>query len=624
MANEPSMVSGATTLSNSGVSVDDTPAGQASPSHIYNISNTSFHHHYNVTTAEDDTTLYRVENSSLWPKKPDLAVHAGADKTAPTVAVCKFLHFSRDIRVGLGDPDDVNRINYEDLVAQDHTHAKYRWHMPEPSGHGRQRRSFLWTRTHSVGVEKSKVHKLSNRNFKLTDEQTGRIVALFTSAILKFKQTGKLQVYVDYGQQFDLMALITLLALYEKARRRRQAASSSGGGGGGGGGGVAPRLLACDELRPSCSNCSKRLSKCEYDSSTSLLWTNEEPQSRTRSTRSASEPAQSDPSLAATSNSLGILGRWGGDYGAPQAVPSLNFTDLELMMHWCNATYKTVSRADKTDHIWRDRVPEEALAHPFLMHGLLALSALHLAQTRPDNRRSAYINTAVAHQNRALALFREMLCDINPSNAKAMFSFASIVVLYTFGFPHLPESDDPWACVDDMIQVHMLARGVQQVLSQAIPGIRSGDWGVVLEMDDGDEGPPEDVRLALQRLHEANSVCGTKDPAHDTAVYEYAIETLADMMATARVGLASVSAAFRWAIRQKPEFMDLLRERQPLALVILAHHSAFFHRLRDVWYIGTWGIRVTRAVWQGLDEQWRPLLDKPMLEIFGNTHPVDV
>ncbi|PWY78125.1 C6 zinc finger domain protein [Aspergillus sclerotioniger CBS 115572] len=385
------------------------------------------------------------------------------------------------------------------------------------------------------------------------------------------------------------------------------------------------RRVKCDEQRPSCSNCSKRMSSCEYDSNTSLLWTNEESQPRQRTKKSNS--LQSEPTTATTAttiNSFSFLGRWGDEFAAPQAVPSLNITDLELMMHWCNSTYKNVSRGENTDHIWRARAPEEALAHPFLMHGLLALSALHIARTRPDVRqRPTYLSTAVAHQTQALALFRELLSDINASNSKAMFAFASVVVYYTFGLPHSPESSDPWTIVDDLVQIFTLARGVQQVLSEAVPVIKSSEWGVVLQVGELDESHLDDAQSALGRLHEANNACGAQDPAHDTAVYQHAIELLADMFAVARGGLASASAACRWAIRQKPGFMDFLRERKPMALVVLAYHCIIFHHSRDVWYIEDRGRRVARALWEVLDDEWRPLLERPMLEIFGATHPVD-
>ena len=35
-------------------------------------------------------------------------------------------------------------------------------------------------------------------------------------------------------------------------------------------------------------------------------------------------------------------------------------------------------------HLWRENIPREAIKHSFLMHGILALSALHIAHTRPE------------------------------------------------------------------------------------------------------------------------------------------------------------------------------------------------------------------------------------------------
>ncbi|PYH64084.1 uncharacterized protein BO88DRAFT_351833 [Aspergillus vadensis CBS 113365] len=622
---EPSLVPNDPTLVGSRLSdyegsVDEKLPSEQSASHVYQIHNTLFRNHYNVSTAQGKQ-LYRVENSSCRPKKPDLTFHAGSDENGPTVAVCKFLHFSRHLKVGLGDPNDINGITYEDLLAQDHRHAKYCWQMTMQTAQGPERHSFLCTRTHSVGVkEDRKTNSLSNRNFKLVDEQTGKVVGVFTNAVWKNKETGRLLMFVDYGQDFDLMALVTVLALYEKARRRRDAAAAS-----------AQRFGAedpvddCDELRPSCSNCSKRLATCEYDSSASLLWTNEEPPSRIRPKKSSPAGAsQPDSSAATTANSLSILGRWGDAFAASQAVPSLNITDLELMMQWCNSTHKSVSRGEHTDHIWRFRASEEAITHPFLMHGLLALSSLHIARTRHDTQqRPIYLSTAVAHQAQALALFRERLSDINSANARAMFAFASVVVYYTFGLPHAPESSDPWANVDDLLQIFTLARGVQQILKQATSVIKNDEWSIIFKVEDLNEDYLRDAQSSLERLYEVNNACGAQDDTHDTAAYENALDRLAEMLAEARTGMPSVSTSSRWAIRQLPEFMELLRERKPLALVILAYHCVVFHNLRDAWYMGDRGSRVARALWELLDDEWRPLIESHMLEIFGETHPVN-
>ncbi|OJI88705.1 hypothetical protein ASPTUDRAFT_61284 [Aspergillus tubingensis CBS 134.48] len=620
---EPSLVPNDPTLVGSQLSdyegsVDEKLPSEQSASHVYQIHNTLFRNHYNVSNAQGKQ-LYRVENSSCRPKKPDLTFHAGSDENGPTVAVCKFLHFSRHLKVGLGDPNDINGITYEDLLAQDHRHAKYRWQMTMQTARGPERHSFLCTRTHSVGVkEDRKTNSLSNRNFKLVDEQTGKVVGVFTNAVWKNRETGRLLMFVDYGQEFDLMALVTVLALYEKARRRRDSAAASAQSFG-----AEDPVDDCDELRPSCSNCSKRLATCEYDSSASLLWTNEEPPSRIRPKKSSpAGVSQSDSPGTTTANSLSILGRWGDAFAASQAVPSLNITDLELMMQWCNSTHKSVSRGEHTDHIWRFRASEEAITHPFLMHGLLALSSLHIARTKHDpQQRPIYLSTAVAHQAQALALFRERLSDINSSNARAMFAFASVVVYYTFGLPHAPESSDPWANVDDLLQIFTLARGVQQILKQATSVIKNDEWSIIFKVEDLNEDYLRDAQSSLERLHELNNACGAQDDTHDTAAYENALDRLAEMLAEARTGMPSVSTSCRWAIRQFPEFMELLRERKPLALVILAYHCVVFHHLRDAWYMGDRGSRVARALWEVLDDEWRPLIESHMLEIFGETHP---
>ncbi|THC98709.1 hypothetical protein EYZ11_001772 [Aspergillus tanneri] len=288
-------------------------------------------------------------------------------------------------------------------------------------------------------------------------------------------------------------------------------------------------------------------------------------------------------------------------------------------MQWCNSTHTYLSRNERTDNIWRYRAPEEALSHPFLMHGILSLSALHLARMKDDHRSPAYLDTAVAHQNQALAIFRELLGGINESNAKAMFAFAGVVVMYALGFPHPPEPKDPWACVDELIQVFVLARGTQQVLHKAVPSIVGSEWETILKLDDYNNSLPDSARQVIERLHEINNHYGAQDPTHNTAIYHHTIDILADMIAAIYGGWISVTVACRWAIRLKPEFVDMVRDRSPLALVILTHYCAVLYDLRECWYVGEWSIRVPKAIWQILDDNWKLLVRGPMEAIFGDS-----
>lgn len=352
-----------------------------------------------------------------------------------------------------------------------------------------------------------------------------------------------------------------------------------------------------------------------------MRWAHEEPQprARQRSSKSTPETPQPDPTLS-TVTSLDIVGRLGGDDATRMTAWALspNFTDLELMMQWCNSTYQDLSRNEKTDTIWQCLVPEEALEHPFLMHGILALSALHLARTRNDHRRPMYSNIAIAHQNQALALFRDLLGNINASNAKAMFAFASIVVLYTFGFPHESNSSDSWTSIDDLYQVIVLIRGVQHVINTASTSLRDSSFQPLMHIEDPEPFLPDDAQAALDELHEANNACGAQDETHDTEIYEDTIHKLSSIMSMLQRDLNSLTTAGRWAIKVRTEYVDLVREHAPLALVVLAYYCVILHCLRHHWCLWDWSYRVSRAIWLVLDAQWRPLVRWPMITIFGH------
>lgn len=286
-------------------------------------------------------------------------------------------------------------------------------------------------------------------------------------------------------------------------------------------------------------------------------------------------------------------------------------------MQWCNTTYRTLSRDERTDPVWRNIVPEEALSHPFLMHGILALSALHLARTGPDpSHRASYLNRAVAHQNQALALFRELLGDVNENNAKAMFAFAGIVVIYTFGFPHTPDAQDASDCVDDLYQVLILTRGVQQVIyapRDFRTFLQESNFRPILQVDGVRGVVPNDATAALHRLYEAVDACADADQQ----VYRLAVENLEEMLSWIYGGMRANTIAGRWAIRLRARFMECLREREPLALVMLAHYGVLLTYLQHRWCFDEWCVRISKAVWAILDDQWRPLVHWAMKEILG-------
>ncbi|KAE8168665.1 C6 zinc finger domain protein [Aspergillus tamarii] len=373
------------------------------------------------------------------------------------------------------------------------------------------------------------------------------------------------------------------------------------------------RRVKCDELRPKCSNCLRRDSECEYGSPASLRWIHGAA-FRRQSTRDDATSGQRSRSVTMERSGLMLPERCTGldDSAVP---PPLNLVDLELLMHWKDSTYQIFCRNPHTHSIWQSLVPREALKEPFLMHGILALSAVHLAQTKCVNLRpTTYIGIAVSHQNQALAAFRSSLKNINESNSVAMFAFASIATIHSFAFPQEPGSPGPRSTLDDVCQVIVFAQGVHQIAISAAEYLQNSIFKPLLQWDDLDQILTDDARLSFENLREALYALDTESTRH---AYLKAVDSTQDSLAEILGGFNGVAAATRVAIRMPSIYVALLRTYDPLALVILCHYCAVLHRLRHNWCLEDRGARVARAVWFTIGDEWRHLMHWPMQDIFG-------
>lgn len=77
------------------------------------------------------------------------------------------------------------------------------------------------------------------------------------------------------------------------------------------------------------------------------------------------------------------------------------------MYHYTRALSQIGAR-EQVVHLWCDYIPQQALKHAFLMHGLLAFAALHLALIKPESS-VKYLQLCDRHQAIALQKFRSVL-----------------------------------------------------------------------------------------------------------------------------------------------------------------------------------------------------------------------
>ncbi|KUJ18778.1 uncharacterized protein LY89DRAFT_504603 [Mollisia scopiformis] len=153
------------------------------------------------------------------------------------------------------------------------------------------------------------------------------------------------------------------------------------------------RKRKCDEQRPECENCIKHSLNCDY--------------------------APSQPTLL-PAVSL-----------ATSPAPLLNLFDLELLHHFCTSTAISL-KEDVTMHtLWSTNVPKLGFEYDYVMHGILAVAALHLAHSSP-HRKDACIAHSRLHHHAGLQKGTPALSTFSDESASAIYIFSAMTTLYNF------------------------------------------------------------------------------------------------------------------------------------------------------------------------------------------------
>ncbi|KAL0935467.1 uncharacterized protein CTRU02_210058 [Colletotrichum truncatum] len=185
------------------------------------------------------------------------------------------------------------------------------------------------------------------------------------------------------------------------------------------------RKVKCDEVYPSCFNCTRHGITC------SLSLTSQS---------SPSDITPQRPSAPSSAPSLSPASKYGFlDVAASRSshpAPNIEVWNrsLELMHHYTLATADSLATRPDMQYVWRVVVPEIGYNCNFVSHGILALAALHKAYLIPSERET-YVDLAAAHQTAGLEGFRAELHNINDTNWQSFFSFSSLVVLFVSSIP---------------------------------------------------------------------------------------------------------------------------------------------------------------------------------------------
>lgn len=123
--------------------------------------------------------------------------------------------------------------------------------------------------------------------------------------------------------------------------------------------------------------------------------------------------------------------------------------------------HRTISGI-RSPELWQFTVPQLAVQFPFLMHGMLALSALHLAKLRPERRRKL-ITKATTNESQALPSYRSTVKNPNQENIHAIFAFSGFVAQYSLA------ASKSWSFNDNRSTGVIEYETIDEISAQLVP-----------------------------------------------------------------------------------------------------------------------------------------------------------
>jgi hypothetical protein len=297
-----------------------------------------------------------------------------------------------------------------------------------------------------------------------------------------------------------------------------------------------------------------------------------------------------------------------------QSSIDLGIHELELMHHYQAMVCSTLSGQPPVQQTWQSVIPKEATSHPGLMHALLALAALH--RSHFDSCRSShYRNAAMRHQNLSLPYLRSLLNNASTENCNALFALSVTIVIFVSAWPQSQIAPTEFNPFKEMITIIELVKGLSAVAKMTRnwilqgplrPLMLPGQWGVSLAI-------PDDIGDALNCLLLRNNTLMQSDSKRVT--YNKAIGMLRKTFEMLTLSPADFGMSLFWTAIIERHYIDLLKAEEPMALVLLAHFGVALHASRKNWWSGNWGCQLVKAVYEMLEDHWRPWIQWPVIRV---------
>lgn len=304
--------------------------------------------------------------------------------------------------------------------------------------------------------------------------------------------------------------------------------------------------------------------------------------------------------------------------------------DLELLHFWVTESAADFGGFDACTTLFQTDIVQIAFEYDFLMHALLSLAAYHLSHIRPQ-KLSMYRYASDRHAAIGLSLSHPYILNLDSTNCHACFAFSLLTFSHAWASQDrskpstlffTPSQADGDA---DTLQIKWvkLHRGTHSILGSILPVLQSGPLNIVLapwkNLDPNRLNILQDEDR--KRLDELSSAWdGSRMSEAQKVVLSTSVDTIRRVfsMMTYCDEVDKTSCVMAWFSRVSDEFLEMLEEKVPEALLVIAYLSVAMKRLGFLrkWWQDGMAENLLGTILNELGEGWERWTDWPVEQVF--------
>jgi len=305
-----------------------------------------------------------------------------------------------------------------------------------------------------------------------------------------------------------------------------------------------------------------------------------------------------------------------------QHVPSealsegLDVSDFSLLHHYTCSTAFTLAVVPGLHTFMRVNLPQLAFSNRFLLHGVLAIAGLHMSRFKRDASEINYYTTkALHHHGIALRKATPLMQELDAKSGPALYLFSTLCFSFTLGLG--PRSGDfllfrKNGVADWLTQI----RGMKSLLEakpeifhhEALSPFFETSIRSMAHTNSGVEHLPE-LREQILRVG---------PPEAELEIYLTALSQLSErfdvVTGSFRASQIFPQQVYVWLHQLEDDFVRLLQEEKPIALVILSYFCILLNSLGSVWWNRGWAEHLLSEIHSSLNQEYRVWMQRPMEE----------